>query len=114
MGFEHLRAYQAAEALDREILRILPLIRLGHSSDLNQLRRALASITFNIAEAYGNEHRGRKAYFLEIAKGSTDETRAILQRLARVGALERPEIYKASALTRVSAKLLAAWIKTLA
>jgi four helix bundle protein len=113
MGFEHLRVYQAAEMLDREILRLIPLIKPGHSGDVNQLRRASGSGTYNIAEASGSEHVGRKLYLLEVAKGSVDETRSVLQRLVRAGALRKEDIYRACALSRTTAKMLTGWIHSI-
>jgi four helix bundle protein len=108
-----LRVYQAAELLDGEVLSLLANIGRGHSSDLNQLRRASGSVTNNIAEAHGSEQIGRKASFLEIARGSCDETRAVLRRLVRGGALSDQQVQRASRLSMAVSKMLTAWIVTL-
>ena len=60
MGFEHMRVHQAAEKMDAEVLQLIGLIGRGHSDDVNQLRRASGSVSFNIAEAYGSEQVGKK------------------------------------------------------
>jgi four helix bundle protein len=113
MAYEQMRVHQAAEKLDNEVLRLIRLVGRGFSDDLKQLRRAIASVLFNIAEGYGSEQIGKKQNHLEIAKGSSDEVRAILQRLVRTKALKREDIYLASSLSRTVCKMLASWIASL-
>ena len=110
MGFEKLRVYQAAEQLDAEINVLIRKVPRGFARDVDQLRRASASIPYNIAEAYGSEQPGRKISFLEISRGSADETRAILRRLVMRGALSWKSTLHASTLARTVAKMLTSWI----
>ncbi|HEY0808531.1 MAG TPA: four helix bundle protein, partial [Longimicrobiales bacterium] len=67
----------------------------------------------NIAEAFGSEHVGQKIYHLGIARGSADETRAVLKQLAKRGALSTTAITRAVVLTVAIAKMLTAWIDKL-
>jgi four helix bundle protein len=111
--FEGMRVYQAAELLDSIILELAKRIPKGFGKDVDQLKRAVGSVPYNIAEACGSEQAGRKLNHLEIARGSVDEVRAILRRLVRLGALAEAEIRRPSTLTRTIAKMLTAWIATL-
>jgi four helix bundle protein len=113
MGFEHLKVYQAAEKLGKIAQQLIRLIPSGYSKDIDHLQRALASINYNIAEAYGCEKPGRKAERLETARGSADEVRAVLQRMVALGALPRPSIFQASNVSRTIAKMLTSWIDKL-
>jgi four helix bundle protein len=70
-------------------------------------------VPHNIAEANGCEHPGRKAYHLEIARGSADETRSILRRLASRGAVTQKAIERPCFLTQTIAKMLTSWLKRL-
>lgn len=45
----------------------------GFADLINQLRRAAASITANILEAYGEWQPGKRLTYLSVAKGSTWE-----------------------------------------
>ena len=111
MGFENLRVYKAAEVLDREVKSLLAGLPL--TDDVKQLLRALGSILFNIAEAFGSQYTGRKRYHLVVARGSSDEVRSILRRMAGDGVLTDKSILRSCSLTSVIAKMLTAWIERL-
>jgi four helix bundle protein len=113
MSFEKLRVYQAAERLDQLVLERIAKISRGHAKDVDQLKRASGSVLNNIAEAYGSESPGRKAAFLENSRGSSDEVRSALRRLARTGALHVRDTYAPAQLTVVIAKMLTSWIQRL-
>src|SRR5688572_11989009 len=113
MTFENLRVHQAAELLDDLIIALVATIPRGHSRDIDDLKRASSSVPYNIAEAHGCEQPGRKANHLQIARGSTDETRSILRRLASRGALTQKAIERPCILTRTIAKMLTSWLKTI-
>ncbi len=113
MSFEKLRVYQAAERLDAKVLELIAKMPRGHAKDIDQLKRASASILYNIAEAYGSESPGRKGTFLEIARGSSDEVRSILRRLVRAKAVRMEDIFAMTQLTVTIAKMLTSWIHTL-
>ena len=115
MSFEKLRVYHAAQQLDKIVFGMIEKIaspgRLR--SLIDDLNRALASITSNIAEAYGSDTPGRKVYHLSVARGSTDEVRAKLQTLVNRKAFNAVEIVKPSILARTIAKMLTSWIDRL-
>jgi four helix bundle protein len=98
--------------LDREVTALIPAIR-GHRRDADQLKRAAPSIPYNIAEAFGSEHTGQKIYHLGIARGSADESRSILRKLAKDGALSPASIRRGCTLAVTIAKMLTAWIEKL-
>lgn len=110
MSFEHLRVYQAAELLDLEITALLELFPPGLAKLKDQLRRAAASVPFNIAEAYGSLEKGNKSTHLGIARGSADETRAGLRKCVRDGILTQKQVERASNLCRTVAKMLTGMI----
>ena len=110
MGFEYMRVYQAATLLDTLVLALVQGAARGFSKDIDQLLRAVGSVLLNIAEAYGSEQPGKKINHLEIARGSVNEARAAMQRLARRGAFTQKEIERPSALTKAIAKMLTSWI----
>jgi four helix bundle protein len=111
--FERMRVYQAAELLDSIVAELIKSIPPSFAKDIDQLRRAVASILYNIAEAFGSEHVGQKIYHLGIARGSADESRAVMKRLAKRGALSTTAINRAVGLTVSVAKMLTAWIDKL-
>ena len=113
MSFENLRVYQASELLDRIVLALIATIGVGHAKDVDQLKRAASAIRANIAEAWGSITPGLKIYHLGIARGSTDEVRAVLRRLVDDDALTEPSIKPASILYRTIAKMLTALIETI-
>ena len=112
MSFEKLRVYQAAELLDTLVLALIAEIPKGHGKDVDQLRRACSSVPYNISEAFGSE-LGRKQTHLEIARGSSDETRSVLRRLVRDRALTAQAIKRPTTLTHTIAKMLTAWLDSL-
>ena len=112
MSFERLRVYRAAELLDDLVVALTSEIPPGHAREIDQLRRASASVPHNITEAYGCDG-GRKAMHLKIARGSVDEVRSILRRLASRGAVTRKAIERPCALAIAIAKMLTSWINTI-
>ena len=112
MSFHKLRVYQAAELLDELVGEIIGRVT-GQEKDVNQLKRAAPSVPYNIAEAFGSEHNGQKINHLGIARGSVDETRAILRKLAKAGAVSPADTSRATLLAVTIAKMLTAWIENL-
>ena len=55
----------------------------------SQIRRSALSISANIAEAYGRNHKRDKINFYHIARGSVTETQSHLEYAARVGYIDR-------------------------
>src|SRR5687768_6582913 len=113
MTFEKLRVYQAAEQLDDMIIAMVAQVPPGHAREVDQLKRSSASVPHNIAEAHGCDQPGRKSNHLQIARGSVDETRSIMRRLAARRALTTRVIERPSILARTIAKMLTSWINTI-
>jgi four helix bundle protein len=109
MSFENLRVYQAAELFDKMVIALVARIPRGFARDIDQLKRASASIAYNIAEAHGSDD-GRKVLHLQIARGSTDEARSVLRRIASRGGLTQVDIYKPCGVAITIAKMLTTWI----
>lgn len=113
MSFEKLRVYVAAAQFANGVKDLVAGLSYHHVNDGDHLVRAASSVPNNIAEAYGLDRPGRKISHLEIARGSVDEARSLLERLLASGAISRvralPLIYRARAI----AKMLTALIKKL-
>ena len=113
MTFENLRVYQAAVLLDELVMALIAVIPPGNYREIDQLKRAIASLRHNIAEAHGCEQPGRKGNHLEIARGSADEVRSILIRFGSCRVLDQRQIDKPCVLARTIAKMLTSWLRTL-
>jgi four helix bundle protein len=73
-GFEDLECYQLALSVVREAYQIAQCLPPEEKYNLaDQLRRAAASITLNIAEGYGRYHYLDSLRFFYIARGSLNE-----------------------------------------
>jgi four helix bundle protein len=78
--FENLHVYQKSlELIDRIESIIADLKGKVSFSLLDQLSRAVLSVSLNIAEGSGRWHKREKKQFLRIAKGSIFEIVPILQ-----------------------------------
>ncbi|MGQ0815488.1 MAG: four helix bundle protein [Gemmatimonadota bacterium] len=116
MTFEKLRVYIAAEQLRSKVTALLPQMPREREHDAKQLGRAVSSTPYNIAEACGvgrRDRQGRKINHLEIARGSADETRAVLNGLTNDGILPESITRPLMILARTVAKMLTAWINNL-
>ena len=113
MGFEHLHVYQAAELMDTLVLKLIDELPKGHGKDVDQLRRASASVGYNIAEAFGSNTLPQKVNHLALARGSADETRAVIRRLINASAVSQSATLRITALCRTIAKMLTAMMRKL-
>jgi four helix bundle protein len=76
-----LIVWQLAMALGQEVERLAALPAARRDFEMcDQLRRASASISNNLAEGYGRNAPKEFARFLDIASGSLRETETILRR----------------------------------
>lgn len=79
-AFESLNVYQAARDLVQDIYRLLERFPTNEQFGLSsQLRRAVISITSNIAEGSGRVNPKDQAHFIEIAYASLLEVFCQLQ-----------------------------------
>ncbi|MFP3937815.1 MAG: four helix bundle protein [Phycisphaerae bacterium] len=70
-GYEDLQVYQAARALRRRIYRLVRMLPDDERFALaQQMRRAAASITANLAEGYGRHNWQESSQFCRQARGS--------------------------------------------
>ncbi|HLJ74183.1 MAG TPA: four helix bundle protein [Thermoanaerobaculia bacterium] len=104
--FEDLIAWQKARSLTREVYSRAIQGRFGQDYELSkQIRRALISISSNIAEGFDRGNRNEFTQFLSIAKASCAEVRNQLYVAADVGYLHEPTatslINKANEVARI-------------
>ena len=79
-GFEDLKVYQKARQLVRDVYALFSFFPEEEKFALSsQLRRAVVSITSNIAEGMGRFSIREQAHFIEIAYGSLMEVYSQLQ-----------------------------------
>jgi len=75
-GFETLHTWQKSQDLAVEVYSVLRTFPKEEEFGLkSQLRRAVASISANIAEGYGRSSIKDRSHFLSIAYGSLLETK---------------------------------------
>lgn len=108
-AFDHDRmgVYGAARQLNVACAAILASLPSGRSDLADQLRRAAASVSLNIAEGAGEFAAREKARFYRMARQSATETAGILDNLVDVGLVAEEEVAKARDLAaRVVANLV--------
>ena len=81
--FEKLDVYQKAVELAERVETLCETVSRGNFHLTDQFRRAVLSISLNIAEGSGRWHRGDKRQFYLIARGSAYECVPILDLLHR-------------------------------
>lgn len=79
----------------------------------SQLRRAVVSVSSNIAEGYGKGSRGEYIHYLYHARGSISEveTQLVIVRLLKLGKAEQLE--RAEGLCNETGRLIGALLKSL-
>jgi len=91
--FEDLIIWQRAVAFATDIYALTEATRIKSDFGLkDQLRRAVVSISANIAEGFERRSRNEYLNFLNIAKGSAGEVRTLLEIAARVGYVDPVEL----------------------
>ncbi len=92
LSFEKLEAYQFAREYVRLIYRLSDRFPAKEDYALtSQIRRAVVSVTSNIAEGTSRSSQKDKVHFLEIAYGSLLETVSQLQVAMDVGYISEAE-----------------------
>ena len=96
LSFEKLEAYQLAREYVRSIYRISENFPAKEDYALtSQIRRAVVSVTSNIAEGTSRSSGKDKVHFLEISYGSLLETVSQLQVAMDVGYITESEYHSA-------------------
>lgn len=114
-GHENYAAWQVAMDLAAEIYRLTKLLPQEEKYTLgDQLRRAVISVSSNIAEGQARGSTREFVRFLYIARGSVAEIETQLLLAVRVSYLSKEEINIAMGLCTRSGKLLTGLIHKLA
>jgi four helix bundle protein len=92
LDFERLDVYRCAIDFLALAVRVAAKMPRGHADLRDQLRRASASISLNIAEASGKTSAPDRARFHSIARGSAFECAAILDVLQLHGAVATSDV----------------------
>ncbi len=96
LSFEKLEAYQLSREYVRLIYRLSECFPAKEDYALtSQIRRAVVSVTSNIAEGTSRSSQKDKVHFLEIAYGSLLETVSQLQVAMDVGYITELEYHAA-------------------
>ena len=94
-GFEELKVYQKARQLVRDVYQLFSLFPEEEKYALcSQLRRAIVSVTSNIAEGMSRFSTREQAHFLEISYGSLMEVYSQLQVSSDMGYISETTFYK--------------------
>jgi len=113
-GFQGLKAWQKAYDLALHIYMLTKRFPKEETYGLiSQLRRAMVSVSANIAEGYERQHRKEYLQFLFIAKGSLGETETYLLLARDLGYMTQMEYSIADDKRQEAAKLLKGLIKSL-
>ena len=92
-SFEGLRVYQVTRQLVKDVYVLVKKLPSKEDFALSsQIRRAVVSITANIAEGSGRNHPKDKAHFIDIAYGSLMETYSELVTAADLGYITEQEV----------------------
>lgn len=93
-SFEGLRVYQATRQLVKDVYVLVNKFPAIENFALSsQIRRAVVSVSANIAEGSGRSHAKDKAHFVDIAYGSLLETYSELLTAADLGYITEQEVF---------------------
>ncbi len=79
----------------------------------SQIRRAVGSVSANIAEGFGRSTQKDKIHFMTIAYGSLLETKNFLYLSARLGYIKQTELDELTDKTVICQKMLSSFRKSL-
>jgi four helix bundle protein len=83
--FEDLVVWQRMHELSTEIWKATNRLRDGDARFRDQIRGASDSAASNVAEGFGRFSPRQFAHFLDVARGSAQETRSLLRKGLAIG-----------------------------
>ncbi len=89
--FEKLEVYGRSVSLAERLVRMCSEFPQGHYAIADQLRRAVVSISCNIAEGNGRWSAKERKHFFLIARGSAYECVPLLEIATNLGLVENAE-----------------------
>ena len=114
-SFEDLSVYRHAFRFSTSLYkRTLVGVMRQDFAFTDQLRRALLSITNNIAEGYERDLVKEKRYFFRVAKGSAGEVRSMLHFAVEIHYITKEEHETYCAAVRQVSRQLAGYARYLA
>lgn len=112
--FEELPVWQAGKALALKVYRLTNGGHFSRDYELrNQIRRAVVSVSSNIAEGFERGTRKELIHFLYVAKGSIGEVRSQLAVAEALGYVKRAELHDLREDCLRISRQLAAFIQSL-
>jgi four helix bundle protein len=112
--FEDLEVWQVARELAKRVYRAAQTQKLRNDYPLmNQMKRAVVSISSNIAEGYERGSRRQHIEFMYIAKGSAGELRSQLIVAHDVGLVDEDAYSWLTERCDACSRKLSAYIKSL-
>lgn len=91
--FEELEVWKESQNLAVEVYKATKLFPKDELYSItSQIRRAVGSVSANIAEGFGRTSSKDKVHFMTIAYGSLLETKNFLYLSARLGYIEQTEL----------------------
>ena len=113
-SFEKLTYWQKARWLTKEVYLLTASFPKEEQFGLtSQIRRAVVSISSNIAEGYGRQYRADYIHFLNIARGSCYEVESQLILSVDLGYMKEEKAQKARTLCTEIGRMLNAAIISL-
>lgn len=113
-GFEDLEVWQVSQAWAVEVYRVTKSFPDDEKFGLtSQVRRAVSSVSANIAEGFGRRTEKDKLHFYTIAYGSALETKNFLYLSAKLGYIEDDTLANLLLYAMSSQKLLNAFMRPL-
>lgn len=113
-GFEELEAWQEAIELAVTIYKLTSTFPKSELYALtSQMRRAVSSVSANLAEGYGRHNHKEKLQFYKIANGSLLETKSFCYLAKRLDYISTNELDKVLVQFTTTQKLTNALIKSI-
>ena len=113
-AFKKLKAWQAAYKMVLEIYKITEKFPKHEMYGMtSQIRRAAVSVSANIAEGYGRQHRKEYVQFLSIARGSLGEVETYILLAKDLGYINENVYGQLDGLRQETGRILTGLIRSL-